>query len=504
MNIALLPLDERPVNTRLPVDVGAVAGARVHLPGRDLLPRMRVPGQADLLGEWLLGHADADAAVVSVDMLAHGGLIAARTTQDATATVLRRLDVLRRLREAAPALPISAVSLVTRASDGYSGDEEPSYWPSYGRELHAYGGLLHRAHQGEPVAERLAELDAQIPAPVRSDFQRRRLRNHVVNLESLRLHAEGVVDPLLITADDTAVHSAGSVEQDWLRHWARALDAPGTLLMYPGADEVGALLVARALAAAQGEPIRVAVVAGDPAGLDLVAPFENLPAGLGARRQAQAAGTTLVEDPEAADVVLVVHTPDPGRGDWCGAPPQPDPAAAKATVQAVRAALDTGAAVALADVRHTNGSDPALVEALIEQELIEPLAAYGGWNTAGNTMGSVVAAAVATIAGRRNGTLDARAATRLKLHRLVEDYAYQAVVRPRLAREHRLGYTAGQFREGAFGGERAQGYLDQVETLLRPLLRALAGDDRWTLGDLTLPWTRTFEIDFTLTPCPPN
>jgi hypothetical protein len=471
MRIALLPLDERPVNTRLPADVAAIAGARLTLPDAGLLPSMRIPGKAGPLGEWLLDQ-DIDAAVVSVEMLVHGGLIPSRTTGDDTLTVLDRLNVLRGLRRSRPGLPISAVSLVTRASDSYHGDEEPAYWPRFGRELHAYGGLLHRLHLAdlagaEPPAD---ELTARIPAEVRADFEVRRLRNHVINLETLRLLAEGVVDPLLITADDTAVHSAGSAEQGWLRHWARALGPAGTLLMYPGADEVGAVLVARALAGRHGRPIRVRVVGGDPAGLDVVAPYENLPAGAGARRQILAAGAQVAGEGEDADVVLVLHTPDPSRTDWLGTAPGPDPAAVAATVRAVR---EAGAPVALADVRHTNGGDPDLVAALRAEGLVDGLVAYGGWNTAGNTIGSVVAAAVATVVGTREGTLDRTAARRLLLHRLTEDHGYQAVVRA--------------------GGPDATAARER----LTPILHGF--DPDWTIEDVTFPWNRSFEIDFTLT-----
>ncbi|MBE1593836.1 hypothetical protein H4W80_012094 [Nonomuraea angiospora] len=101
-----------------------------------------------------------------METLVHGGLIPSRTSAGDTLTVLDRLGVLRELRRARPGLPVAAVSLVTRAGDGYRGDEEPPCWPRFGRELHAYGGLLHRARLavvtgGEPPAD---ELTGRIPA----------------------------------------------------------------------------------------------------------------------------------------------------------------------------------------------------------------------------------------------------------------------------------------------------------------------------------------------------
>ncbi|MBN9344954.1 MAG: DUF4127 family protein, partial [Devosia sp.] len=81
--IALLPLDERPVNVRLPADVAAIAGASLALPPRETLPDLRKAGRADELGAWLEAASDAaDALVVSTDMLCYGGLIASRTSAD--------------------------------------------------------------------------------------------------------------------------------------------------------------------------------------------------------------------------------------------------------------------------------------------------------------------------------------------------------------------------------------------------------------------------------------
>ena len=218
LSIAFLPLDERPVNVGLPLAVAAIAGAELVLP-EGLLPQLRRPGNADALALWLEDEAsEADAAIVSLDMLCYGGLIAARTTADGTLMALERLETLRRIREQLPKLPICAVSLVMRASNSYSAQEEPAYWAQHGKELHQLGALHHRdllEAAGAPGfpgnAAELAALRRALPAKVIADFERRRLRNHHVNLEALALASEGVIDPLLITADDTAEHSAGSV-----------------------------------------------------------------------------------------------------------------------------------------------------------------------------------------------------------------------------------------------------------------------------------------------------
>src|SRR5690606_18064512 len=140
--------------------------------------------------------------------------------------------------------------------------------------------------------------DADVPADVRRDFARRRLRNHIVNLSAIDLRADGVLDHLVVTADDTARFSAGSVEQGWLAYWG-VLDPAMQVPIYPGADETGAVLVGRALTMLSGVSPRVRHVTADPEGMERIPPYENAPLSTSVPRQIAAAGGTVVEeDPE--------------------------------------------------------------------------------------------------------------------------------------------------------------------------------------------------------------
>lgn len=490
--IALLPLDDRPVNVRLPGDVAAVAGVILDVPPAEILPSYRVAGDATALGAWLLDRV-ADPAtvhvVVSVDMLLYGGLIASRTSADTTREVLERLDVLREVRRRRPELPISAVSLVTRASNSYSAAEEPEYWREHGKEIHALGGDAHRL-LAEPDVLPLSEL-TPVPAEIVSDYSARRLRNHIVNLSTLALVEDATLDFLAITADDTAPFAAGSAEQVWLRHWMRMLPSGRDVLMYPGADEVGAALVARALAADAGVTASFAVACADAEGMTRIPPYENMSLAASASRQIRAAGAVEVAD--GGDVTLVLHAPDPDRHDmFRGRPDQADADAVAGTVALIRERMEAGEHVALADVRYPNGADEALVRALAEAGLLGRLEAFGGWNTAGNTLGSVVAVAAAGVVGRATGTFDARAARIALLTRLLDDFAYQAVVRT----------DSGPALFPDVYPMADDGRVAAAERVIREELTALlestlpAEDVR--IQELTLPWRRSFEIGLVL------
>ncbi|MBA0052511.1 DUF4127 family protein [Streptomyces sp. AJS327] len=506
MRIGLLPLDERPVNARLPGQIAALAGGALELPPAGVLSRKKRPADTEALVSWAAALAHGDpvpaALVVSLDMLGHGGLIAARTTADALSEVVSRWEVLRELRAVAPETRVHAVSLVTRAPNSYNDDEEPAYWSEIGADLHAFGGALHRSFLGEPAADGAtpASFRERLPAEPVADFTARRLRNHTGNLAALGLAADGVLDTLLLTADDTAERSAGSLEQIWLRHWTDVLaPPPGRVLSHPGADEVGSVLTARAvLAELDVPPPSVAVVCGVPGGLERVAPYENQPLGVGAEGHVRACGARLT-DPGDADLVLVVHPWDTAGGDWAHRHPtvrdssHPEVLATVAEVATHRA---RGAAVAVADCGYPNGSDPALVSALGERGPWEDLAGYAGWNTAGNTMGSVIAQAVVHTAARRAGVLDTAAHRALLLHRLVEDHAYMAGIRGAA-----LAEFTDRTRHSTLPAELVEPVRAWVAERLATAPGELPGFAGWTVppDSVTLPWQRTFEVDFAVT-----
>lgn len=490
MQVALVPLDDRPVNTTMVADVAAIAGATVVLPPRETLPRFREPGDPDALAAWLLRTSGSvDAAVVSLDMLGYGGLVASRTSHDTTRTVLDRVAVLERLHAEHPALPVGAINVFLRASDSDNASEEPDYWEHYGRLLHRLGGRVHQAWL-DGLAEAPRPVDEPgVPHDVRADFARRRLRNHVVNLAGLDLAHAGTVSTLLLTADDTAPRSAGSAEQSLVDYWRTLLGPHDEVLVYPGADEVGAVMTARLLSRHHGVSPSFAITCVEADGLERVAPYENSPLGSGVARQVRAAGGRVVD--ASPDVRLLVHAPAPSGGDYYGRRPEPtDPSLVAATVAEAARWLDAGDQVAVADCRFPNGSDPALVEGLREAGLLLRLVAYGGWNTAGNTVGSVVAAAATAVVGRETGTLDADACERFLLHRLVEDYGYQSRVRAEL--------TTAPGHEHAFDTEGIGRTAERARAGLDEVLAELVGDGTWEVRNVRFPWSRAFEVDFRL------
>ncbi|TDD07734.1 DUF4127 family protein [Nonomuraea deserti] len=469
--LALVPLDERPVCAALPAQIAAVAGARTLLPPASALPRIRRPGDPDAIAAWL-ASTPCDAAVVALETLGFGGLIASRTVPVTVEEVTGRWASLRSLD-----VPVHAVTLVTRTPDSRDAMEEPDYWSAYGPALHRLSARLHRESDAEGSG-----VAADIPPEVRQDFMLRRLRNHTLNLAALGLLSDGTLRSLVVGADDTALWGLATGELAWLRTWATWL-GDDRVAVRPGADEATAALVARVIAG--GDPVTFTIAATGP--LDRVAPYENMPVERTARGQIAACGAVM--DEAAPQVSLLIHVPDQSGADWAVAPPSgTDRAAAERLAALAERLLRAGRRVAVADCAQPNGSDPALVEALAGRGLLHRLTAYAGWNTAGNAIGTAVAHAVAAVAGQRSGTFDAGAHRRLLLRRLVEDYGY--MTKARGAARRRLG-----------GDPLLHDHVPAGHPVIHDIAVALDALDLPGFGGLRvrrvrLPWERTFEVDF--------
>jgi hypothetical protein len=315
----------------------------------------------------------------------------------------------------------------------------------------------------------------------------RRHRNHMVNRAALQLLADGVFDTLVLSSDDTSPYGLPAREKRLLARRAELLELGDRLLMYPGADEVGSALVARLLNRAAGRTPSFQPVYLFPGGGDRIAPFEDGPVAATIERQIQAAGGRLVAD-GPADVTLFVHPPLAPDVEWAGdypddAYPPEHRADLQAGVAQIAAALAQGVHVALADLAYANGASHTLLQALSQHIDLLHLTAFGAWNTAGNSLGTVVAQACAALDG------DAAANRRFLAHRLIEDWGYQTIVRHDLRAW--LRQTTGH-------SEPTPDNLEAVTAWTAARLGAFAAEHGLPCrpDNVALPWGRTFEVDF--------
>jgi len=388
--IIYVPLDNRPCNARLPGLLARMVDFELVMPPLEMLGELRQHAEPDRIAEWLLeSHERADCAILSLDMLAYGGLVPSRSMRTSPATALERLDVLKKLRERLGEGAVYASNTIMRLSITADSPQTGQYW----EPMRQYSELSYRVRQlGEQdKSERLLELEAQIPAEIICDYRAARERNHRVNMRAVDEAAAHNIDFLALTQEDAAQFGPHIDEQERLRDRMASLNVEDRVTIHPGADEAGMTLLARFIHRHMLKTPTVRVFYASEEGADRIATFEDRPLRQTVEAHIAAVGAEISDDPEA-DLLLAINTPVEGkRDDYVRG------AARDRRRREVRSLLGAVAAesprrVALADVAFPNGADEALMRELRHSDLqLHRLLSFGAWNTAGNTIGSTLA-----------------------------------------------------------------------------------------------------------------
>src|SRR4028118_723956 len=195
--IALIPLDDRPCNVRFPQQISAIGGDNLITPPIECLGRFHTAGQYAPIERWLYELPTVEALIVSVDMLAYGGLVASRKPTVPVELALERLEAIRAFRAAHPKTPIYAFNILMRLAVTMSNDEAVANYYNVMR----YARLSDEAERFDSahLRDELAKVKAEIPAPVLDEYLAARARNHAVNGVMIDWLRDGALAYLLLT-----------------------------------------------------------------------------------------------------------------------------------------------------------------------------------------------------------------------------------------------------------------------------------------------------------------
>ncbi|MGO4538390.1 DUF4127 family protein [Paenibacillus sp. 2TAB19] len=509
--VVYVPLDERPCNAKFPIMLAAITDLRLSSPPRTLLGIKKQPADVEGIRHWLLKEtSDADYLIVSADLLVYGGIVPSRLHQLPLAECAARLGFLRDLKRSNPALRIYAFNLIMRAPAYNSSDEEPDYYEQHGYSLFRYGWLSDK-QSSEPLAEEeLAEwesLQIEVPADVLADFLRRRATNAEVNELAINLVNEGIIEHLVIPLDDNAQFGFSPMEQRKLLLTAERHNLMDRVLLYPGADEIGCILFARVFCRIKNYMPEAAVRYSSTLGPTIIPKYEDRSLNESVKSHLHSGGAYMGDSAATADFVLMVHSPPVSQHEVAESPnPYNDRHRSYFSevhipefVSAIEALAGKGKLIALADVASCNGADHTLMRLLSKKELLPLITAYAGWNTSGNTLGTVVSHAIIASYYRNQDSRPEhtdRMNRYFYLYRLIEDWGYQSIVRQETA--SRLGELGGTYFQ--------VGHIrEQVSQLITQRLHDFCAE---YLGETAsgaidglkadLPWNRMFEVDLTL------
>ena len=541
--IAILPLDDRPVNYDYPRMLAAIAGVQVELPPRDWLGNPWRASQHEKLIEWLRQTAPtADALIVAADTLAYGGLIPSRSNSDPFEQASGRLEILTELKSANPARPIYASSVIQRVCRNNSSEEEKAYWAEYGSRMFRLSTLEHKAALQEASTQEIIERDQlkqEIPADIYADYASIRARNHKINRLMLDFVKKGLLDYLLLPQDDTADYGWNIAEARSLQMLIRREGLTEHAITYPGADEIGCLLLARFVCDQAGFTPKIYPRFSSSSSAALITEYEDRPMLELIKAHLAPLGGSLADAPDEADFWLFVNAPALKQGvgelQWAAqftweellqkvSPIQKEYAenlfsdgyfqATRREMQsprrspeefcrAVLAAIKMGKNVAIADVAFVNGSDLILGMQLFQHPEIALLTGYAGWNTAGNTLGTVIAQTVIYLAAQKRDLSHEQKQAQLEFLflRFLDDYCYQALERSVCMLEdlpvHSLLPTEERLPDGAIALDiesKVCRRLEKQARLLEKLFKESGQLKAVHISDVYLPWQRLFEI----------
>ena len=484
--LLLLPVDGRPVVRGQLKHLARLAGWDLALPPISMLGYFREAANRDGISDWLLEQADGvDGFVLSLDTLVYGGLVASRISADSADSLLARADCLKTLRRMCPSKPIYGFLATMRISNSNVDEEEKEYWSSYGESIWkwSYHADKHRVDGDENDLRLSQEAKSSIPADIRDDYLATRSRNAGIAQAMLDLAKDGALQRLVLPQDDNAPYGFNIAEARELQQRVNDSDLRRREEIRSGADEVAWTLAARMISHLERRPARNVYLSwhhpGDAA--TIVPRYENQPVGIAVNSQLRAAGANIALGIKDADLVLGIHTANQPQGDWAvrKALGRKNPLRS-AWMEALARRQKDGLPVAIADLAYANGGDPDFFNLAVERLDIESLIAYGAWNTASNSLGTV--AAQIQLSPLRRPSAPGMA---LKITRLIDDAFYQAGYRQVVRRK---------LEAGAWTLDRAkQAFCDAANQWLREHSITC-----FKVCNAFFPWNRSFEIGFEL------
>ena len=435
MNIAFIPIDNRPVCYTLPEQICAIdSDINLFMPKREFLGSLTKYADVEAIFDWLKKLPQMDAIVMCLDTVAYGGLIPSRRCSDTFEKIKTRVENLKKILENKKA-KIYAFSSIMRISNNNVNEEEKEYWSKWGKKIFEYSYQTHKLGTESCITN-------VIPSEILDDYIATRKRNFEINKLYLEYQKQGLFNTLVFSKDDCAEYGFNVQE-------AKALEKLGGFVK-TGADEIPLTLLARAIMKklkpvseketsrvgktqcshrdkCQETGMKIAPIFLVPECKDLIANYEDVSIEKSVKGQIELAGCSVCE-PDDADILLYVNNFEDHQGEIV----------MKVPTQTFSGKWQKPSKpYMVADVRFANGADNAFVKQLFEVGFDENFLGYSAWNTSANSLGSLICGAIVFKGAKMQNNVGkdfyfGRDFLKLQTVRLLDDWAYQANVRQQL------------------------------------------------------------------------
>ena len=502
--VLLVPLDSRPPCTSFVADIGRIAGVEIMLPPSPLMDNYQQPADQYKLRQWLSDNfRQADAVIVATDMLIHGGLLASRHARGSDQDIADTLTLLRHIHEAAPEKPLYAFSIIPRLLLADSNEGKPWQKP-----LMNYS-ILHdqvRIFENPVDIKKLHNLELIIPPQFITRYQALYEQNLSVNKSLVDLVNQGVLARLVLGQDDGQPFGLPNQIKEKLSQYVLQSPAAEKIQITRGTDEVALTLLGHYANYVRQYTPQVYVAWSHPSVPPMVMPFMPHSVIRTVEEKLTIIGADAASSPQTADFILYVHAGSRQTG-----PRQ----LARAAME-IKELIAAGHQVAVVDLTENYFAQETLLPYCIQNGTdLTKLAAYAGWNTTSNSIGTALTQAAAWSGRQRElepkdmfGLYGLQLA--FLLERFLDDWYFQKSIQPAINAELRaVGANPYQLRTQYHRtAKRINRFLkNEADQLYRQVLadrRIHMGGDEYRIISLTvsssIPWDRTFEIDLIAVP----
>lgn len=494
--ILYVPQDDRPVDYEYTVSTAEAAGYQVLTPPAQYLSGMNFHGSPDKLMDWVDANAGkADAMVLSIDSLVYGGLVDSRKHNLPMETLTARLEKVEALHKSHKNVPIYVFSTVMRSPWAGGKGVEPDYYLTMGSDIYQLASLQAKMdEEGLNPQERndWFAIMRRVPMEYLQDWYNRRRKNMSINYRLIDDARKGVFTYYSLGHDDNSVSTQSSLESKYLEMAGTGI--PKTAFgSFPGADQLGLLLITRASNDFNNYHPKITVIYPLGGGEKTVPRYDGQAIGKTIASHVEAIGGTMVDN-ERPDLLLAVNTPLT-TSTTESANFENFPIMLQSTrdfLTQIEKAVNLDIPVSIVDMAFSNGSDNTLVYGLYQDKMMYRLAAYNGWNTASNSVGYGIAQGVLS----KYMTADAH--RDMLTTQYLDNWAYQANVRDYI-------YRMQQKLEAGVVTQYYPTLNEELQSRTKEQLQRYAstylGIDPKTV-DVTLPWQRLFEVYVDVKPTP--
>lgn len=486
--ILYVPQDDRPVDFAYTVKTAQDAGYTVLTPPQKYLSGSGFQGNPEKLMSWVESNASqADAMVLSIDSLVYGGLVDSRKHNLDMDTLTTRLAKVEALHGKYAGKPIYVFSTVMRSPWAGGKGVEPDYYLKVGSDIYQLASLQAKM-DNEPLNPQERNdwfaIMRRVPLEYLQDWWNRREKNMMINYRLIEDARNGTFTYFSLGHDDNSVNTQSSLESKYLEQ-AGATIPKTSFGSFPGADQLGLLLITRAHNDFTNYHPKVTVIYPLGGGEKTVPSYDGQAIGKTIAEHIEAIGGTITNT-ERPDLLLAVNTPlttsTSESGNFENFPIMLQ--STKEFLGQIETAVEAGIPVSLVDMAFSNGSDNTLVYGLYKDQMMYRLAAYNGWNTASNSVGYGIAQGVLA------PTMTEQAHKNMLTTQYLDNWAYQANIRDYISRMQQK-LDAGTIKQyyPTEMGELQSRTKEQVQRYAQTYL----GVDPATVN-VTLPWNRLFEV----------